>query len=227
MKFRYARDAFGYLIQKYEIKKVFMPYYLCDVMRHTAITHGAKPVFYHIGDDFMPVQEFPRDAYVLYPNYFGICAKNVEKLAKLYPKLIVDNAHAYFEKPSGFACFNSAKKFLPVKEGANLWIKDVCEECLSSEKPDFLRREMFLKYHKKFPDNELSIDVSDSCIPFCYPYLAPSVEIADKLVEKLTADGKTIYRYWNNLPKSYNEYKFYSRLVPIPLVMTTDSYYRG
>lgn len=217
MKFRYARDAFGYLIQKYEIKEVFMPYYLCDVMRHTAVTHGAKPVFYHIDDDFLPVQEFPRDAYVLYPNYFGICAKNVEKLAKLYPKLIVDNAHAYFEKPSGFACFNSAKKFLPVKEGANLWIKDVCEECLSPEKPDFLRREMFLKYHKKLSDNELNIDISDSCIPFCYPYLAPSVEIADKLVEKLTADGKTIYRYWNNLPKSYNEYKFYSRLVPVPL----------
>lgn len=227
MKFRYARDAFGYLIQKYEIKEVFMPYYLCDVMRHTAITHGAKPVFYHIDDDFLPVQDFPLDAYVFYPNYFGICAKNVEKLAKLYPKLIVDNAHAYFEKPSGFACFNSAKKFLPVKEGANLWIKDVCEECLSSEKPDFLRREIFLKYHKKLSDNELNIDISDSCIPFCYPYLAPSVEIADRLVEKLTADGKTIYRYWNNLPKSYNEYKFYSRLVPIPLVMTTDSYYRG
>lgn len=217
MKFRYARDAFGYLIQKYEIKEVFMPYYLCDVMRHTAVTHGAKPVFYHIDDDFLPVQKFPLDAYVLYPNYFGICAKNVEKLAKLYPKLIVDNAHAYFEKPSGFACFNSAKKFLPVKEGANLWIKDVCEEYLSSEKPDFLRREMFLKYHKKLSDNELNIDISDSCIPFCYPYLASSIEIADKLVEKLTADGKTIYRYWNNLPKSYNEYKFYSRLVPIPL----------
>lgn len=217
MKFRYARDAFGYLIQKYGIKEVFMPYYLCDVMRHTAVTHGAKPVFYHIDDDFLPVQDFPRDAYVLYPNYFGICAKNVEKLAKLYPKLIVDNAHAYFEKPSGFACFNSAKKFLPVKKGANLWIKDVCEECLSPEKPDFLRREMFLKYHKKLSDNELNIDVSNSCIPFCYPYLAPSVEIADKLVEKLTADGKTIYRYWNNLPKSYNEYKFYSRLVPVPL----------
>lgn len=217
MKFRYARDAFGYLIQKYGIKEVFMPYYLCDVMRHAAVTHGAKPVFYHIDDDFLPVQDFPHDAYVLYPNYFGICAKNVEKLEKLYPKLIVDNAHAYFEKPSGFACFNSAKKFLPVKEGANLWIKDVCEDCLAPESPDFTRHKVFMEYYKILPDNELNIDVSDSCIPFCYPYLAPSVEIADKLVEKLTADGKTIYRYWNNLPKSYNEYKFYSRLVPIPL----------
>lgn len=217
MKFRYARDAFGYLIQKYEIKEVFMPYYLCDVMRHTAVTHGAKPVFYHIDDDFLPVQDFPLDAYVLYPNYFGICAKNVEKLEELYPKLIVDNAHAYFEKPSGFACFNSAKKFLPVKEGANLWIKDICENCIALEKPDYKRREMFMKYHKMLSDNELHVDISESCIPFCYPYLAPSVEIADKLVEKLTADGKTIYRYWNNLPKSFNEYKFYSRLVPVPL----------
>lgn len=217
MKFRYARDAFGYLIQKYEIKEVFMPYYLCDVMRHTAVANGTKPIFYHIDDNFMPLQEFPRDAYVLYPNYFGICAKNVEKLEKLYPKLIVDNAHAYFEKPSGFACFNSAKKFLPVKEGANLWIKDICENCIAPEKPDYKRREMFMKYHKMLSDNELYVDISESCIPFCYPYLAPSVEIADKLVEKLTADGKTIYRYWNNLPKSFNEYKFYSRLVPVPL----------
>lgn len=217
MKFRYARDAFGYLIQKYEIKEVFMPYYLCDVMRHTAVANGTKPIFYHIDDNFMPLQDFPLDAYVLYPNYFGICAKNVEKLEKLYPKLIVDNAHAYFEKPSGFACFNSAKKFLPVKEGANLWIKDICESCIAPKKPDYKRREMFMKYHKMLSDNELYVDISESCIPFCYPYLAPSVEIADKLVEKLTADGKTIYRYWNNLPKSFNEYKFYSRLVPVPL----------
>ena len=217
MKFRFVRDAFGYLIKKFDIKEIYMPYYLCDVMRHTAVAEGAKPIFYHINDDFMPSQDFPTDRFVLYPNYFGVCAKNVEKLAKIYPKLIVDNAHAYFEPPSGFACFNSAKKFLPVEEGASLWIKGVCECALSNEAPDYDKCERFEKYHKILSDNELNISISKDCIPFCYPYLAPSVEIADKLVEKLTLDGKIIYRYWNNLPKSYNEYKFYSRLVPIPL----------
>ena len=72
-------------------------------------------------------------------------------------------------------------------------------------------------YHKKLLDNQLKIDIQQNTVPFCYPYLAPTIELADKLVEKLTKDGKTIYRYWNNLPKTYNEYKFYSRLVPIPL----------
>ena len=42
-----------------------------------------------------------------------------------------------------------------------------------------------------------------------------SEKTADNIVKKL--DGVEIFRYWNALPKSYNEYKFYSRLVPIPI----------
>ena len=54
-------------------------------------------------------------------------------------------------------------------------------------------------------------------IPFCYPYLAKTIDEADKLAYELMNKGLQIYRYWRPLPKSYNEYKFYSRLVPIPL----------
>ena len=132
---------------------------------------------------------------------------------KLYPKLIVDNAHAYYAVPRGFASFNSAKKFLPVSDGAYLWIGNNKGLTLSDNK----RYEQFMYYHKKLLDNQLKIDIQQNTVPLCYPYLAPTIELADKLVEKLTKDGKTIYRYWNNLPKTYNEYKFYSRLVPIPL----------
>ena len=34
----------------------------------------------------------------------------------------------------------------------------------------------------------------------------------------LTNKGYTIYRYWNNLPKNYPEYKFYRNLVAIPII---------
>ena len=191
-----------------------MPYYLCDVMRHVAFAEKCKPIFYHINDIFFPTQDFPKDKFILYPNYFGICDKNVDRLAEVYPKLIVDNAHAFYAKSKGFASFNSAKKFLPVDDGAFLWIGE-------GENPisrDYKRHECFMNYHEKLKNtNQLNIDIEDDCIPFCYPYLAKDIETADKLVEKLTHKGKTIYRYWNNLPKSYNEYKFYSRLVPIPL----------
>ena len=212
-KFEHARDALRYLIRAYNIKSIYLPYYLCDVMRHAVVEEKCKPIFYHIDDNFMPVQEFSKSAYIVYPNYFGICDKNVDNLIELYPKLIVDNAHAYYAVPRGFASFNSAKKFLPVSDGAYLWIGNNEGLTLSDNK----RYEQFMYYHKKLLDNQLKIDIQQNTVPFCYPYLAPTIELADKLVEKLTKDGKTIYRYWNNLPKTYNEYKFYSRLVPIPL----------
>lgn len=214
MEFRFARDAFRYLIKTYKIKEIYMPYYLCDVMRHNAFEENCKILFYHIDDNFYPKQNFPEDKFILYPNYFGVCDTNVDNLVKIYPKLIVDNAHAFYAKPKGFASFNSAKKFLPVESGANLWIGE--GENLIVK--DYNRHDRFINCHEILQKtNQLNIDISKDCIPFCYPYLAKDIESADKLVEKLTKQGKTIYRYWNNLPKTYNEYKFYSRLVPIPL----------
>ena len=215
LKFRFARDAFKFLIRRYEIKEIYIPYYLCDVMRHAAFEEHCKPIFYHINDDFFPVQSFPESAFVLYPNYFGICENNVDILVKKYPKLIVDNAHAFYAKPKGFASFNSAKKFLPVDDGAYLWMGDGKGFSPNVNNDRLIK---FKCFHERLKNNLLNIDIAEHCIPFCYPYLAPDIESADKLVEQLTKqEGKIIYRYWNALPKSYNEYKFYSRLVPIPL----------
>lgn len=195
--FKFARDALRYIIKNNGVQEIYIPYYLCDVIRHAVFAEGAKPLFYHIDDNFMPVRDFPLESFILYPNYFGICDGNVDKLVKTYPKLIVDNAHAYYAEPKGFASIYSPHKVTGNHE---------------------IKRKSFDKYHNIYADtNQLSFDISEETIPFCYPYLASTIEEADKLVEKLTAEGLTIYRYWNQLPASYNEYKFYSRLVPIPL----------
>ena len=212
MKFKYARDALKFLIQKYSIKELRIPYYLCDVIRHALFEVGAKPLFYHIDDDFLPTMEFLEEDYILYPNYFGICDNNVDLLAKKYPKLILDNAHAYYAKPQGFATFDSERKFLGTKFGANLYIGEEENKIL----PDWNRRRKFLEFHKILKDkNCLKINLQSNSIPFCYPYLASSIKEADNFVK--SHNELTIYRYWNELPKTFNEYKFYSRLVPIPL----------
>ena len=212
MKFKYARDALKFLLKHYSIKEIYIPYYLCDVIRHAIFEIGVKPIFYHIDDNFLPMQEFPHNAYILYPNYFGICDKNVDLMTKKYPKLIVDNAHAYYAKPQGFASFDSERKFLKTEYGANLYIGTKKSFIL----PDWKRRDKFFFYHKllKFK-NILKIDLKEDCIPFCYPYLAKTIEEADNFVE--AHKDLEIYRYWNALPKTFNEYKFYARLVPIPL----------
>ena len=212
MKFNFARDALKFLIKEYSIKEVYIPYYLCDVIRHAIVEVGAKPLFYHIDDNFLPAQEFPKDAFILYPNYFGICDKNVEIMASKYPKLIVDNAHAYYAKPCGFASFDSARKFLNTEYGANLYMGNE----VNNVTPDYNRRNKFLQIHEQLETkNCLRIDLQAESIPFCYPYLASSIEEADEFVKNHRE--LVIYRYWKELPKSFNEYKFYSRLVPIPL----------
>lgn len=221
-KFKYARESFRYLIQTFNIKRIYLPYYLCDVMRHSAVEAGAKPIFYHIDDNFMPAENFPENEFILYPNYFGVCDKNVEKLVNIYPKLIVDNAHSFYSKPSGFACFNSERKFHPEKINSYLWIKKEGAG-IDFENPYELpqirqRKNIFIAWHKRLMNkNCLNLDLETSVSPFCYPYLAANESEADELALKLEQEGKTIYRYWNNLPKSFNEYKFYRCLVPIPL----------
>ena len=220
--FHSAHEALGYLVKKYGIKQMHIPYYLCDVVRHTLIAEGCKPVFYHIDDNFYPAELFPETDYILYPDYFGICRNNVEKLVSLYPKLIVDNAHAYYEQPSGFACFNAGHKFgLPKSK---LYIKkddlpqnfDFTNEELEMADE---RLKLFMELHRDYgKENLINIDVNAPSIPCIYPFLARTEDNADILVKELKRKGKTVFRYWSLLPRSFNEYKFYSRLVPVPVL---------
>lgn len=118
-----ARNCFRYIIKAFRIKEIYIPYYLCSCMRHVAFAEDCKINFYHINLDFSPACTFPKNVYILYPNYFGVCSKIVKKLAKIYPNLIVDNAHSFYAEQIGIASFNSLRKFFPhIRDGALLCI---------------------------------------------------------------------------------------------------------
>ncbi len=218
MSFTLGRECLKYLVKLYGIKEINIPYYLCEAVRHALVEEECKPIFYHIDNNFMPDKEFSEDEYILYPNYFGICGQNAQNLAQKYPKLIVDNAHAYYDKPTGFACFNAGHKF--GYKYSYLWLKNSPLQNIDIIKNDkILRKNEFLKLHEKYSSqNLLNIDTESIIAPFVYPLLIKSADEADKIVRFLNQEGKTIYRYWNQLPKNFNEYKFYSRLVPIPII---------
>ena len=256
LKLNLARNSLRYIIQTYKIKELYIPYYLCKVIRTSIIKEHCKPVFYHIDDDFLPTIDFPENSFILYPDYFGICEKNISVLLNKYNNLIIDNAHAFYSEPKGFACFNSARKFLPVYNGSYLWIKnnelnfneeqeyksapqndkerEQCEISFENDEILFLnknegkeilkfndkeeRKIKFLQYHEKYKSfNLLDIDTETVISPFCYPCLLKDIEIANNLVNELKQQGLTIYRYWEKLPTDFPEYKFYERLVCIPL----------
>ena len=116
-----ARNCLRYVIRAFNIKAIKKPYYTRPVVWKTIKKEGCEIKFYHIGKDFLPLTEFDKDEFILYTNYFGICAKNVKLLAEKYKNLIIDNAQAFYMPKYGIASFNSVRKFFGVPDGAILY----------------------------------------------------------------------------------------------------------
>jgi hypothetical protein len=133
-----GRNAFEYILYAKGYKKVYIPYFTCDVMLDPINKLKLNYEFYHINPQFEPIFDFNKinknDVFV-YTNYFGIKRKAVEKLSKMCSNLIIDNTQAFFEKPlPGIDTFYSARKFFGVPDGAYLYTDKLLQIKLSYDK---------------------------------------------------------------------------------------------
>lgn len=96
-------------------------------------------------------------------------------------------------------------------------ISDTSKEILKKinfEEDKKNRLEKFFELSEKYKSvNELSLNLENGEIPFVYPLLTYD----KKLSEEITKNDDLILRYWNTLPESFLEYRFYKYLIPIPL----------
>lgn len=243
-----ARNCLRVLINSYNIKEIFLPYYICPDVWIACRKENCTVKFYHIDDNFMPVFDFKKSDYVLYPNYFGICAKNVIKLAEKFPNLIVDNAHAYYMKHIGLASFNSYRKFFEVSDGAKLYTS-----CNINLDKDNYFYENTPKNFDEFIKNERRIsELNPMHISDCTKNRMQNTDFEKEKEKRLQSfyefdkkyrstnqlkinlseyDVPFVYpylsdiqinipsfRYWSPLSKTFLEYKFYKYLKPIPLI---------
>ena len=118
-----ARNALRYIIKAYHIKKMFVPYYTCPVVWQAIDSENCKIFPYDIDFNFFPVSSFQTNDFILYNNWFGICGKNINILAKQFPHLIVDNAQSFYSLPKGCASFYSPRKFFGLPDGGLLFCK--------------------------------------------------------------------------------------------------------
>ncbi len=153
-----ARNALRYVIEAYNIKEIYIPFYTCPVVWQSIKKHDCKIKFYHLDNNFMPTVDFPIDAFVLYTNYFGICARNVKKLAEKYENLIVDNAQAFYMPKYGIASFNSIRKFFGVPDGSILY----CDKKLNVELPKDTSYQRFSHLLKRI-DETAQFGYQDFC----------------------------------------------------------------
>lgn len=157
VKLNLARNCLKYLIKLYGINEIFIPFYTCPTVWNAVRQTGCRVEFYHIDTNFLPAQHFPKDAFILYTNYFGLNTENCKKLAKIYPNLIVDNSHSFFSEPVGLASFNSLRKFFDVTNGAYLFVEKLLEN-------DFEQDNLYLpsvKFNQNYPEflnNELLLN---------------------------------------------------------------------
>lgn len=124
-----GRSCLRYVIRTYEIKEIFAPLYTCPVVWKAIEEEKCNVNYYDIDSYFRPVDEFPKDAYVLYNDWFGVCGDNVLELSAKYPNLIVDNAQSFFAETHGLASFYSMRKFFGLPDGGLL----LCNKILDAE----------------------------------------------------------------------------------------------
>lgn len=130
-----ARNALVYLIRASGIRKIYLPYYLCDTVGDVCVSEGLEPEFYRLGVDFLPeTAGWEEDGYLYLVNYFGLISnETIQALQKVHARLIVDNVQAFFRRPvSGVDTIYSCRKYFGVPDGAYLYTE---AEMLPEEEP--------------------------------------------------------------------------------------------
>lgn len=159
IKLNLARNCLRHIIRTYNIKEIFVPYYICKTVITAIRKEKCKIKFYNINKNFYPQETFPQDAYILYPNYFGICALQVVELSQIYKNLIVDNAHNFFMPDVGLASFNSLRKFFNLKDGAFLKISS--QTNFQYETDNFHYKQFKKLTYEDLVSNELRLNKED------------------------------------------------------------------
>lgn len=120
-----GRNSFEYILRAKQYKKVYLPYYTCDVMVEPIQKIKIDVEFYFIDEFFQPKFDFSRirdDEVFVYNNYFGICDEQVNKVAAECKNLIIDNSQAFYSLPlPGVDTFYSPRKFFGIPDGAYLY----------------------------------------------------------------------------------------------------------
>lgn len=124
LRFNYGRSAMRYLIRAKQIKRILIPYYICDSLINAIEKENVEILYYHIGPDFLPSCKFvlDKDTALLVINYFGFLTDiQIQNIASMYPSIILDNTHAFFKKPQcGVDTLYSCRKFFGVSDGGYL-----------------------------------------------------------------------------------------------------------
>ena len=119
-----GRACLSYLIEQRKIRKIALPDFNCDIVEAVCRAHEVKIRFYPVGADLRPkTLQTEEDEWLYLVNFYGqLSADELQRIAARVPRLIVDNAQAYFDLPlKGVDTLYTCRKFLGVPDGGFLY----------------------------------------------------------------------------------------------------------
>jgi hypothetical protein len=129
-----GRNALLYILKAKKIKKLYIPYYLCDVIRDMLIINNYDFEYYSIDSEFMPIfnKNLGKDEYLYVVNYYGqLTNEKILALKKQFGQIIMDFTQAFFQKAvTGLDTIYTCRKFFGVPDGAYLYTDMILDEKL-------------------------------------------------------------------------------------------------
>lgn len=119
-----ARNALVYLIKAKSIKKIYIPFFLCESIKCVLERENCNYEQYHINKRLLPSldKKMEKDEYLYFVNYYGMFDNDeIAKIKDKYENIIIDNVQAFFQAPiKGIDTIYSCRKFFGVPDGAYL-----------------------------------------------------------------------------------------------------------
>lgn len=147
-----GRNCIEYILRARQYRKVYIPYYTCDVVLEPFHKLNVEYEFYHINFHLELAQDIQLGdgEALLYTNYYGLKQRYVEMLSEKYgAQLILDNTQAFYAKPiAGIDTFYTCRKFFGVPDGAYLYTDKILdieiEQDVSWDRMSFLTKRIDL-----------------------------------------------------------------------------------
>ena len=191
IKLNTGRNCLEYILRCRNYKKVYIPYYTCEVIMEPFHKTGTEYSFYCINLNFEITEDIclKDDEALLYTNYFGLKQRYAESLASQYgQQLILDNTQAFYAKPiAGIDTFYTCRKYFGVPDGAYLYTDTTfdieLEQDISYDRFSFLTKRIDLSAEEGFSDFRKSDDSLDG-----HPMMNMS-KLTERLMQSIDYDA--------------------------------------
>lgn len=133
----FGRNCLAYLIEANNIKKIYLPLFLCDSIRQVCEKYSIEYEYYHITEQLQLLFEknLKSDEYIYIVNYYGTLRNSEIILYKnKWKNIIVDNTQDFFRLPvSGVNTLYTCRKYFGVSDGAYLYTDKLIDRALEDD----------------------------------------------------------------------------------------------